>query len=163
RASGGVYPRRTTRAGGDKPRRSANAMNVVGPIFRYELTRIARRQRLTLGRCAFALVLSGIAAFVYIMAYNEPHGHLSMRDFGGVEPMIVLLAAAALGATIWSVGSLAMLWSVYARTPRAAAQRTGQLLALYFMGTIITKQLLVAFQAAALWPLGSPVTLWDIL
>jgi hypothetical protein len=36
------------------------------------------------------------------------------------------LGAAALGATMWSVGSLSMLWSVYARTPRAATQRAGQ-------------------------------------
>ncbi len=43
-------------------------MPVVGPLFRHELVRIARRQRVTLWRTVYALVLLGIAALTFATA-----------------------------------------------------------------------------------------------
>lgn len=43
-------------------------MPVVGPLFRHELVRIARRQRVTLWRCTYALCLVGIAAITFAVA-----------------------------------------------------------------------------------------------
>jgi ABC-type transport system involved in multi-copper enzyme maturation permease subunit len=43
-------------------------LNPFGPILRFELARIARRQRLTLGRCLYALTIAGIAAATYFVA-----------------------------------------------------------------------------------------------
>ena len=182
--------------------RDDTRMRILGPIFRFELVRIARRQRLTTSRCLFALALSLVAAAVYITAYKEAPLPLTLHDiariteglcygflgilfavaviftpqwtadaiasekerrtlpfllltdltsheiilgklgsrlvqigffvlaalpvlvglqfFGGVEPALILVAVAALGATMWSLGSLTMVASVYARTSRIA-------------------------------------------
>jgi ABC-type transport system involved in multi-copper enzyme maturation permease subunit len=40
-------------------------MSFFGPILRYELVRIARRQRLTLVRCLYAVALVGVAVVTY--------------------------------------------------------------------------------------------------
>jgi len=87
---------------------------------------------------------------------------VGLQFFGGVEPLLVLLGAAALGATMWSVGSLSMLWSVYARTPRAATQRAGQVVALYVVGMMISGQLLASFPTVGRWPPGSRFDLTDL-
>src|SRR5262249_453508 len=65
----------------------------------------------------------------------------------------------SLGATIWSVGSLTMLASVYARTPRIAAQRAGQCFGLYMVGMLMLGQLLNAFPSVGHWP----TTRFDLL
>ena len=173
--------------------RDNTRMRILGPIFRFELVRIARRQRLTTSRCLFASALSGVAAAVYITAYKEAPLPLTLHEiasiteglcygflgilfavavmftpqwtadaiasekerrtlpfllltdltsheiilgklgsrlvqigffvlaalpvlvglqfFGGVEPTLILVAVAALGATMWSLGSLTMVAS----------------------------------------------------
>jgi ABC-type Na+ efflux pump permease subunit len=218
-------------------------MRILGPIFRFELFRIARRQRLTSSRCLFALALAGVAAAVYIAAYKESplpltlhqianiteglcYGFLGilfavaviftpqwtadaiasekerrtlpfllltdltsheiilgklasrlvqigffvlaalpvlvgLQFFGGVEPTLVLVAVAALGATMWSLGSLTMVASVYARTSRIAAQRAGQVFGLYIVGMMMLGQLLNAFPSIGHWP-GTRFDLLDL-
>ena len=218
-------------------------MRILGPIFRFELFRIARRQRLTSSRCLFALALAGVAAAVYITAYKESPLPLTLHEianiteglcygflgilfavaviftpqwtadaiasekerrtlpfllltdltsheiilgklvsrlvqigffvlaalpvlvglqfFGGVEPTLVLVAVAALGATMWSLGSLTMVTSVYARTPRIAAQRAGQVFGLYIVGMMMLGQLLRAYPSIGGWP-GTSFDLLDL-
>jgi hypothetical protein len=187
-------------------------MNPFGPILRSELVRIARRQRLTLMRCAYVLGLVTVAVVTYatatkngtvrtrpqelapitaglfyallaiqfLLAVATPNwtadaiagekerrtlpfllltpladwqivvGKLTSRlaqitlfvlaglpvlcalqFFGGVEPALILLAYAVLAVSVLSLGSLAVLCSVYARTARLAGQRAGQSVAAY--------------------------------
>lgn len=209
-------------------------MKLFGPILRWELIRIARRQRLTLSRTLFALALFAIAVVVYWTAYQGLRTKFSLREvarvteglfygllallfvavatftpqwtsdaitgekerrtlpfllltdltsreiivgklasrlaqlgtfllaglpvfvglqfFGGVDPTVIWIAFGALAVTMWSVGSLAMLNSVYGKTPRAAAQRTGQAIAFYVVGMMIAGQLMQAFPTVGRWP-----------
>jgi ABC-type Na+ efflux pump permease subunit len=55
-----------------------------------------------------------------------------LQFFGGVEPLAVLFGYAITAVTILSLGSLAVLCSVYTRTTRAAARRTSRIVAIYF-------------------------------
>lgn len=209
-------------------------MNLFGPILRWELVRIARRQRLTMSRTLFALTLFAIAVSAYWLAHQGLRGRFTLREvarvteglfygllamlfvavatftpqwtsdaitgekerrtlpfllltdltsreiilgklasrlaqlgtfllaglpifvglqfFGGVDPTLVWIAFGALAATMWSIGSLAMLNSVYGKTPRAAAQRTGQAIALYVVGMMMAGQLMRAFPSVGRWP-----------
>jgi ABC-type Na+ efflux pump permease subunit len=219
-------------------------MKLFGPILRWELIRIARRQRITLSRTLFALTLFLVAAIVYWTAYKGMRDQLPIREvarvtevlfygllalllvavaaftpqwtsdaitgekerrtlpfllltdltsreiilgklssrltqlitfllaglpvlvglqfFGGVEPAMVWIALGALAVTMWSIGSLAMLNSVYGKNPRGASQRTSQALALYVVGMMISGQLLRAFPSIGRWPGVLPFDLLDV-
>jgi ABC-type Na+ efflux pump permease subunit len=177
--------------------------NPFGPIARFDLVRIARRQRITLFRCVYALGLALIAATTYwaatrnwtvrtrpqeiaritaglfyglfavqfVLVVATPNwtadaiagekerrtlpfllltplgdwqivlGKLiarlaqvglfvlagipvlcALQFFGGVDPLLVLIGYVVLGVSVLSLGSLAILSSVYARTTRQAGQ-----------------------------------------
>jgi ABC-type transport system involved in multi-copper enzyme maturation permease subunit len=55
------------------------AAALVGPLFFYELLRLARRGRSTLLRCLYALALLGVLYFVY--AHHFPHAPLLTNPF----------------------------------------------------------------------------------
>jgi ABC-type transport system involved in multi-copper enzyme maturation permease subunit len=178
-------------------------INPFGPIVRFDLVRIARRQRITLSRSLYILALAAIAAATYWMATRNwtirtrpqdlaritlglfcgllavqfllagampnltadaiagekerrtlpfllatPLGDwqiilgkltarlaqvgmfvlaglpvlCALQFFGGVEPLLLLIGYAVLAVSALSLGSLAVLASVYARTARQAAQ-----------------------------------------
>lgn len=55
-------------------------MNPLGPMFVFELARVARRQRLTTGRCLYVLLLLGLLALIYLSLFSQ-RGPDSMMDF----------------------------------------------------------------------------------
>src|SRR5207244_1526030 len=59
-------------------------VNPFGPLLRFELVRIARRQRLTLARCLYALTASAIAAAVYTSAFYTYHRQPRPQDLARV-------------------------------------------------------------------------------
>jgi ABC-type Na+ efflux pump permease subunit len=218
-------------------------MRILGPIFGFELVRIARRQRVTQSRAVFVLALLLVATAVYGVAIHEAPRPLTLGEvaqiteglcfgilgilfaaaliftpqwtgdaiasekerrtlpfllltdltsqeiilgklgsrlvqiglfllaalpvlvglqfFGGIDPNFLLVAVCSLGATIWSVGSLTMLSSVHARTPRVAAQRSSQVFGLYIVGMMMVGQLLNAFPSVGHWP-GTRFDLLDL-
>jgi ABC-type Na+ efflux pump permease subunit len=55
-------------------------MNPVGPMFVFELARVARRQRLTTGRCLYVFLLLGLLALIYLSLFSN-RGPDSLMDF----------------------------------------------------------------------------------
>ena len=86
---------------------------------------------------------------------------VSLQFFGGVEPTLVLVAVVALGVTMWSLGAMTMVTSVYARTSRIAAQGAGQVFGLYIVGMMMLGQLLNAYPSIGHWP-GTRFDLLDL-
>lgn len=78
-----------------------------------------------------------------------------LQFFGGVEPLAVLLGYAITAVTVLSLGSLAVLCSVYTRTTKAAAQRTSRIVAFYFFAWFAYARLAVY--------LGPPPVVQDVV
>src|SRR5262245_6608080 len=82
----------------------------------------------------------------------------ALQVFGGLDPNLIVLGVAALVVTVVSTASLGVLVSIYQRSTKTAAQRTGQAVALYVVGLMLVGQLLRAFPIIANFPsTSSPV------
>jgi ABC-type Na+ efflux pump permease subunit len=99
---------------------------------------------------ASALLLAGVPVL------------FAVQFFGGVEPILVLLATAALAATVVSACSVNVLTSVYHKSTKAAAQRGGQAGAGYMFGMLLVGLALRMWPQIADFPsAASPVTVQD--
>src|SRR5207237_953813 len=148
------------------PRRSP--MRLLGPLFRHDLVRAARRQRLALWRAAFGLVLLGALCCFYAASFPE-----SFDSFGALftpptargRGLAVLGAGfLALALTVVSTAALGMACSVTGRTPRAAGQNIGRLYAAYFILSYALAGLPTSWaNFPSLSGRASPVTLGDLV
>jgi len=87
----------------------------------------------------------------------------ALQFFGGIGPDLVLIGVAALVATVLSTAMVTVLASVYQRSTKAAAQRAGQVIALYVVGLLLFGQLMRAYPFIALFPsASSAVTVQDV-
>ena len=208
-------------------------MSPFGPIFWFELMRVARRQHLIYWRCAYISILTVIAAGTYYFATDgwargarpqdlapittmlfyglfslqfavaiitpnwaaaavagekerrtlpfllatplrdweivvgkfaaqvAPTGMLvlagvpvlcALQFFGGVEPVAILWGYTVLAISVVSLASLAVLCSVYARTVRAAGQRTSQVVVGYLFMVFVLGKVLQIWPMVASFP-----------
>src|SRR3989442_1369449 len=79
---------------------------LVGPLFYYELIRLARRGRSTVLRCVYALAVLPIFCL--------------LQWWGGVDVHVLVPAFAVTGLTLLSVGGISILCSALFRSVPAA-------------------------------------------
>jgi ABC-type transport system involved in multi-copper enzyme maturation permease subunit len=81
----------------------------VGPLFYYELVRLARRGRSTVLRCAYALALFAVLFLAYRQCFprynlwENPFSFAVKVGPGGLAPLAQSFVLAVLGAQTWAV------------------------------------------------------------